>query len=192
MGPGGPPAAYLRLIAGVNRTAVVNEPSMPGDGETSARPTPGSPPPRLWTADEANLRLASLRELLPRLRGWATRLVEARSELDRLARFWGDELDARDHPDHGLSGRLEAESRNLTRRLGECVSALRSEGIEVKQLESGLVDFYGLLDGELVLLCWKIDEPQVGHYHSLEGGFSGRRPLPSRSRSVPTDAGGTL
>jgi hypothetical protein len=115
-----------------------------------------------------------------------------RAELDRLARFWGDELDARDHPDHGLSGRLEAESRNLTRRLDECVSALRAEGIEVKQLERGLVDFYGLLDGELVLLCWRVDEPEVGHYHALEGGFAGRRPLPSRRRSMPTDARGSL
>jgi hypothetical protein len=165
---------------------------MGGDGEPRAPPAPRSTPPRLWTVDEANARLAGLRELLPQLRSWASRLAEVHGELGRLAKFWGEELASRDHPDHGLSGRLEAEWRNLTRRLDEAVTSLRAEGIEVKQLETGLVDFYGVVDGELVLLCWRLDEPAVGHYHTLAGGYAGRRPLPTQRRSVPTDAQGTL
>ena len=163
-------------------------------GEEGSRPRSGAPagPPRLWTVDEANARLPALRELLPRLHAWASRLGEVHAELARLARFWGDELAARDHPDHGLSGRLEAEWRNLTRRLDESVAAMRSDGIEVKQLESGLVDFYGLVDGELVLLCWRTDEPEVAFYHTIDSGFAGRRPLPARRRSVPADPRGTL
>jgi hypothetical protein len=163
---------------------------MAGDGEPRAPSAPRSAPPRLWTPAEANARLADLRELLPQLRTWAHRLAEVHAELARLAQFWGEELAARDHPDHGLSGRLEAEWRNLTRRLDEAVAALRAEAIEVKQLETGLVDFYAVLDGELVLLCWRLDEPEVGHYHSLEGGYAGRRPLPAQRRSVPTDVHG--
>lgn len=163
---------------------------MPGDAPPVAPGGARAAPPRLWTVGEANQRLPELRELLPQLRGWAARLSQVHLELGRLAKFWGEELGARDHPDHGLSGRLEAEWRNLTRRLDEAVGALRAEGIEVKQLETGLVDFYALLDGELVLLCWKIDEPEVAFYHTLEGGFNGRRPLPFRSRSVATDAPG--
>lgn len=164
---------------------------MPGEEPPVVPPSERRPPPRIWTVDEANARLPDLRELLPRLRGWAARLGEVHAELGRLARFWGDELGSRDHPDHGLSGRLEAEARNLARRLDEAVGALRAEGIEVKHLESGLVDFYALIDGELVLLCWRTDEPEVGYYHTLEGGFAGRRPLPARRRSVPTDARGS-
>jgi len=163
---------------------------MPGDERPRPRPGPPTAPPRLWTVEEANGRLAALRELLPRLRAWATRLGEVHAELDRLQRFWGDELQARDHPDHGLCTRLEAEWRNLARRLDEAVSALRAEGIELKQLEHGLVDFYALLDGDLVLLCWRTDEPEVGFYHTLESGFAGRRPLPARRRSVPTESRG--
>ncbi len=162
-------------------------------GEESPRPRSGGPsePPRLWTVDEANARLPALRELLPRLRAWAGRLGEVHGELARLSRFWGSELGARDHPDHGLNGRLEAEWRNLTRRLDESIGALRTEGIEVKQLESGLVDFYGLVDGELVLLCWRTDEAEVAYFHTLESGFAGRRPLPSRRRTLPADSHGT-
>jgi hypothetical protein len=147
-------------------------------------------PPRLWTVEEANARLAGLRELLPQLQAWAARLGEVHGELGRLARFWGEELGSRDQPDHGLHARLEAEWRNLTRRLDEAVASLRAEGIEVKQLGSGLVDFYALLDDELVLLCWKVDESEVGFYHTLEGGFAGRRPPPARGRTVPTESVG--
>lgn len=155
-------------------------------GEDASRPDPrGSPEvPRLWTVEEANARLPALRELLPRLRGWAVRLGEVHAELARLAQFWGDELASRDHPDHELGERLEVEGHNLGRRLDESIGALHSEGIEVKRLEAGLVDFYALLNGELVFLCWRLDEPEVGYYHSLEGGFAGRRPLPARSLST--------
>ncbi len=160
-------------------------------GSRAPRAPPGlGAPARLWTVEEANARLAGLRELLPQLQGWGTRLGEVHSELGRLARFWGEELGSRDQPDHGLHGRLEAEWRNLTRRLDESVESLRGEGIEVKQLGIGLVDFYALLDGELVLLCWKLDEVEIGFYHTLEGGFAGRRPLPSRGRTVPTETVG--
>ncbi len=149
-------------------------------------------PARLWTAAEANVRLPALRELLPHLRTWAGRLGEVQAELARLARFWGEELRAHDRPDHDLQERLEAEGRNLAHRLEEGIGALRAEGIEIKHLESGLVDFYALVEGRLAFLCWRADEPAVAFYHALEGGYATRRPLPSGSaRSVPTGARGT-
>ncbi len=158
---------------------------MPEGGEPPADGGPSVPPGRFWTVDEANARLEGLRELLPRLRGWAVRLTEVHTELGRLRKFWGDELEARDHVDHPLRERLEAEWKNLTRRLDEAIEALRGEGIEVKELEHGLVDFFALLDGEVVFLCWRSDEVEVGFYHTLTGGFAGRRPLPGRRTSLP-------
>ncbi len=163
---------------------------MSGDGSPQAPTGEREAPARLWTVEQANAELPTLRELLPRLKTWASRLGEVHAELARLARFWGEELAARDHPDHGLSGRLEAEWRNLTKRLDEAVSALRAQGIEVKRLETGLVDFYALVDGELVLLCWQSDEAEVGFYHTLEAGFAGRRPISPHRRTVPTGAHG--
>ncbi|HTW40264.1 MAG TPA: DUF2203 domain-containing protein [Thermoplasmata archaeon] len=139
-------------------------------------------PPRLWTPEEANGRVAGLEELLPRLRGWVVRLREVHEETHRLATFWGKDLDAPDHADHGLKVRLDAEWQNLTRRLEEAVQGLRREGIEVKDLESGLIDFYGLQDGEVVFLCWKRGEPKVGFYHTLTGGFANRRAIVEPAR----------
>jgi hypothetical protein len=50
-------------------------------------------------------------------------------------------------------------------------------GCLVKDLDLGLVDFYAQLDGETVFLCWQFGEPAVTHFHGVEEGFAGRRPI---------------
>ncbi len=142
-------------------------------------------PPRLWTASEANARLPGLVELLPRLKGWVVRLREVRGQEERLTAFWGPEVGAPDHSDHALKVRLDAEWANLTRRLEEAVAGLRSEGIELKDLDAGLVDFYAVERGELVFLCWRLGEARVEFYHPLDGGFRSRRPLSTEGSAVP-------
>lgn len=119
---------------------------------------------------------------MPRLRGWVARLREVHDETHRLASFWGADLDAPDHADHSLKQRLDAEWQNLTRRLEEAVAGLRREGIEVKDLEEGLVDFYGIQNGEVVFLCWRRGEPEVAYYHPITGSYRNRRPIPVASR----------
>jgi len=141
-------------------------------------------PPRLWTVAEANARLPELEELLPRLQGWVSRLAEVHEQRERLAEFWGAEADAEDQPDHELKSRLDAEWKNLSRRIDETVGSLRAEGIEVKQLATGLVDFYAVEDGEVVFLCWQRGEPTVGFYHTLTGGFRSRRPIAGTGRTA--------
>ena len=139
-------------------------------------------PPRLWTVAEANARLSDLEELLPRLQGWVRRLSEVHEERERLASFWGAEADAEDQPDHELKSRLDAEWKHLSRRLDEAIGSLRNEGIEVKDLGSGLVDFYSMQEGELVFLCWQRGEPSVGFWHTLTGGYRSRRPVAGATR----------
>ncbi len=148
-------------------------------------------PPRLWTVAEANARIAELDELLPRLRAWAARLGEVHGELKRLQEFWGREIDAPDHADHERKAQLDAEWSHLTQRLEEAVGALHREGIELRDVDSGLVDFYGYIGGEVVYLCWLRGEPEVGHFHTLTGGFRSRRPLPTARRVSTPGPGGT-
>jgi hypothetical protein len=143
-------------------------------------------PPRLWTVEEANARLDLLRELLPQLRAWVVRLSKVHEELQRLGRFWGEEVGAPDNPDRELKLRLEDEWKRLGQRLEREVLQLQSEGIELKDLETGLVDFYTQREGEVAFLCWQRGETDVGHWHSLSGGFRTRRPISEKSRSPST------
>ncbi len=150
-----------------------------------SEPDPELPQPaRLWTPAEANRRLAQLQELLPRLKTWGLRLAEVHLEVERLTSFWGKEIDAPDQVDHERKQQLDTEWKHLTQRLEEAVGTLQREGIEVKDLESGLVDFYGLVNGEVVYLCWRLGETEVGFYHTLEGGYRSRRPLPDHARAA--------
>jgi hypothetical protein len=149
-----------------------------------------SQPPHLWTVLEANLRLPTLNELLPQLRAWVVRLRTVHEEIQRLATFWGKEIDSGDNPDREQKSRLDAEWENLTKRLEEAIGSLQAEGIEIKDLDSGLVDFYGVQDSEVVFLCWKRGEDEVGFYHSLDGGYRTRRPIPESSKRAPHAASG--
>ncbi|MGI0140695.1 MAG: DUF2203 domain-containing protein [Thermoplasmata archaeon] len=132
---------------------------------------------RLWTVAQANERILELSELLPEMRTWVERLKVVHSELHRLKGLWGAEIDAADIPDRRHKDRLDQEWSALTRRIEETVEKLRAEGIEIKDLEGGLIDFYARRDGDIVCLCWKSGEDRVGFYHSLDAGFRGRRPL---------------
>jgi hypothetical protein len=148
-------------------------------------PVPQSAPPKLWSVEEANASLDRLRELLPQLKAWAVRLGKIHAELQRLSQFWGKELGAQDIPDRDLKLRLEEEWKRLTGRLESEVKRLEAEGITVKDLENGLVDFYSRRRGEVVFLCWRRGEPDVGFWHPLSGGFRSRKPLEGRARTSP-------
>jgi hypothetical protein len=64
-----------------------------------------------------------------------------------------------------------------TETLRREIERLAAEDIVLRDPESGLVDFPGELEGERVWLCWRVGEERVAHWHALDSGFAGRRPL---------------
>jgi hypothetical protein len=70
---------------------------------------------------------------------------------------------------------LEAEEAKLSGYLDE----LKRLGVEFKGAD-GLVDFYSMMDGREVFLCWRLGEPEVSFWHDLDAGFAGRQALASR------------
>jgi len=71
------------------------------------------------------------------------------------------------------------------RRVQDALQELADLGIEVKAVD-GLVDFRALRDGRTVYLCWHFGEEQVGHWHELDAGFAGRRPIQDPGDFAPT------
>ena len=67
-------------------------------------------------------------------------------------------------------GELKSEIVRLIHRI-------ESFGCIVKDIDLGTIDFPSTREGEQVYLCWKIGEPTIAHWHGLEDGFAGRRPL---------------
>ncbi len=71
---------------------------------------------------------------------------------------------------------LDAEENKLRSYIEE----LRRLGVEFKGPD-GLCDFYSIMDGREVFLCWKLGEPEVQYWHDLEAGYAGRQPLSGRA-----------
>ena len=71
----------------------------------------------------------------------------------------------------------------LDERISQRVTALRNRGIEIKDLVSGLVDFYAVRKGEVVYLCWKEGESGIHWWHPVTGGFGTRQKLTLEERS---------
>jgi hypothetical protein len=79
-------------------------------------------------------------------------------------------------PSQALAG-LHADVERHVSALADLVEEVHALGVVVKDLDSGLVDFPGLRDGEPILLCWRLGEDEVGWWHRPEDGFAGRQPL---------------
>lgn len=58
------------------------------------------------------------------------------------------------------------------------VRELNHRGIELKDIDKGLIDFPSIRpNGEEVYLCYMLGEHTIDHWHTLDGGFAGRKPI---------------
>jgi hypothetical protein len=62
-------------------------------------------------------------------------------------------------------------------KIQRAVKAIEGLGLQLKDINTGLIDFLSERDGREVYLCWRFDEPRVAHWHDLDAGFAGRQPL---------------
>jgi hypothetical protein len=75
--------------------------------------------------------------------------------------------------------RLERETQQLARDIDGYIAEIRELGVEIKGIETGLVDFPAEVDGRSVLLCWQLGEDSVQYWHEEDAGFAGRQPVTS-------------
>lgn len=130
---------------------------------------------RHFTPEEANAELEHVRPLVEEL--VATRqehatALERQEELERKIRGNGGGI-----PPAELA-QATAEVDAVARRLARLVDEIAGHGAQVKDIDSGLIDFPALRHGETVLLCWQLGEDEIAWWHRVDDGFAGRRPLP--------------
>lgn len=127
--------------------------------------------PRLFTIDEAN-------DLLPALRPLMKRIFD---HLDFLRKKSEVVIREEQLPPNSpvLMERLQGNEgiARLIHEVKGSVDEINSFGCVCKGIEQGLVDFPCLLGGEIVFLCWRYGEESVAHWHRIEDGYAGRRPL---------------
>ncbi len=131
---------------------------------------------------ERRFTLAEAQELLDtELRALAERMVEARARSRDLESRWrrlviaiGSNGGNMERPEvRELRETVEASHAELN----EIVARFTAQGVQVKDMDRGLIDFPAEVDGQEALLCWHVGEPRIAHWHSPADGFAGRRPL---------------
>jgi hypothetical protein len=142
---------------------------------------------KTFTLEEAQSLLPVLESLIKRAVEGKELADEVESGLSELARriyvSGGMRVDV------GVVAKKRAEMEAHLQRVRESIAEIDSIGVQVKDLDAGLLDFPCRLDDQVVLLCWRLGEPSIEHWHTLESGFQGRQPLDDRFRRR-TNSGG--
>ncbi len=130
---------------------------------------------RLFTLDEAQ-------ELLDqRVRDLAQQMVDLSARTRPLERRW-QSLVIKIGSNGGGLDKAEAEALRETlersqSEMAELIGEITGLGVQVKDIDRGLLDFPSTVEGQDALLCWHVGEERITHWHSPEDGFAGRRPL---------------
>ena len=76
--------------------------------------------------------------------------------------------------------RRKAERQKALQRVKDAVAEIHATGVQDKDLDIGLLDFPCVVSEEIVLLCWKLGENKITHWHSTTEGFAGRKLIDER------------
>ena len=137
-------------------------------------------PVRIFTVEEANRLVGPMEVVMAEIECLRSQLEQHSRELGILDALWGSKVLKTENPDHGEFERHRAAIDRIVSRIeGLARDEILTRGIRFPTggLEHGLLDFPTTLDGRVVYLCWRRGEPQVDHWHEINGGFAGRQPI---------------
>ena len=134
-------------------------------------------PPKTFTVAEANALLPHVIPLITQLQAIQRSIAQTTQRLNEAE---AKVTAGNGHPIQSLKIEitdLTEHQLQLAEAFHSALAQLEDFGAMLKDLTIGLIDFYGLRDGEPVCLCWKIGEDSIRFWHTLEAGYAGRQPL---------------
>lgn len=131
---------------------------------------------RIFSVEEANRLLPVLETALESLSRTAREATLLRREVEVLGAIAGSGASEESPDVRSLREKERTQAALLEQFRGDLASIAR-HGCILRDLDLGLVDFYTMAHGRVVCLCWRRGEPRIEHWHPLDEGFSGRRPL---------------
>ncbi|MBO8162707.1 MAG: DUF2203 domain-containing protein [Brevibacillus sp.] len=130
---------------------------------------------RYFTVEEANQLLPLLEQELLGLKKMKESFHELYQQLHLFKKLHPHLAETKYYQDTVFSLECKLEFQELEAQMH--LQSLHKQGIQIKDIDIGLVDFPAILDGEEVLLCWKLGEEKVAHYHGLHEGYAGRKQI---------------
>src|ERR1700691_3695637 len=133
---------------------------------------------RTFTLDEAQMLLPILESLLKQAIHGKQLIEDVEAELQETAH--------RVFLNGGMMlnvvhlARRKAERERAIRRIKDALAEIDATGVQVKDLDIGLLDFPCKVEGEILLLCWKLGESKITHWHGTSEGFASRKVIDQR------------
>ena len=128
---------------------------------------------KVFTLKEANELLPVLSDLLRDLQRKRHNVSELEVQIDSLELISG----SGDQAAEKELEKLIEKHRQIVAKFYEVVDEIHSHGCLLKDVDLGLIDFYGAVEGHIVCLCWRLGEEQVRFWHEVTEGYAGREPL---------------
>jgi len=142
---------------------------------------------KTFTLDEAQSLLPVLESLLKRAIEGKEAAEEVETSLSEISRRIY--LSGGMRVDVTQVAKLRAEMETHLQKVRESIAEIDSIGVQVKDLEAGLLDFPCKLEDQIVLLCWRMGESAIEHWHTTETGFKDRQPVDERFRRRSASGG---
>ena len=136
-----------------------------------------APDVRYYTLLEANSKVRWLEEQFKEVDLHLASGMAMKEQVTDLESVWGPRLLDGDCPEREEYLRFKRALDEHEAAVRAVVAAVHGEGIEIKDISTGLIDIYAKRRNEVVFLCWKKGEREVGFWHTLQGGFAGRNPI---------------
>lgn len=131
---------------------------------------------KIFSVEEANQLIPYLEEALESLSAMGREVASLRREIEVLSAIESSGATGKSADVRELREK-ERQSSGMLDRFRDSLQAVASRGCIIRDLDLGLVDFYTMARDRVVCLCWRRGEPRVEHWHPVDEGFSGRRPL---------------
>jgi hypothetical protein len=129
---------------------------------------------RTFTLEEANALLAEVAPLVERMVERKRAFDQAEGEREELlGQIAGNGGDLTPSDVAEAATRVAEEAAALS----TLVEEIQEHGVQVKDLDLGLIDFPAIRDGDVVLLCWRLGEDEIAFWHGTGEGYAGRKPL---------------
>lgn len=126
-------------------------------------------PKKYFTIDEANREIPGIKNIVAKLR----ELNKAISGLSSIKVSFANQEEYSNYS--GTLTKLNKEFHKLSFDFYSELEKLDRIGCILKDIETGLIDFYCRFEGRDIFLCWKSGEQKIGHWHEVDSGFSGRQ-----------------
>jgi hypothetical protein len=137
---------------------------------------------RTFTLQEAQTLLPLVESLLKRAQEAVRVATERENDLQQLSH--AIYISGGMRVDVVRATRLRSEHEKAVAEARDTLSEIDAIGVQIKDLEKGLLDFPFQLDDQIVLLCWLQGETTITYWHSLDAGFAGRQPVDHRFHRI--------